>query len=193
MRISRCPPRSCPTESNSGGRPYSKGLVALYQGIDVPVLGDAGASEAGVTLGHGPRGTLRHLHSELNRLTFRAHHRPRYYETSAVISHNGEGVNSGGRNGCKGHRGDTYAHEGEGHHSRHEALQGWAGGVSPHGSYSCLFMVQMSTVRRLTMPATLKPAAVCHERTAGRRVLACDCSGLKSTLPPRPLLLPGAV
>src|SRR5262245_17269343 len=38
-----------------------------------------------------------------------------------------------------------------------------------------------------------KPAAVYHERTAGRRVPGCDVLGLKSTPQPTPLPRPAAV
>ena len=136
MRVSGRPTRGCPTESDRSCRPFPQGLVALYRGIDVPVLGRACAGEASAALGLGPRCTLRHLHSELNRLALHAHHRPRYNEVTAVVGHDGERVNGGGSNGCEGQRCDAYAHEAQDRDSRHEALQMLAGRLSKHGAHS---------------------------------------------------------
>jgi hypothetical protein len=54
MHVSGRPTRGCPTESDCSCRPFPKGLVALYRGIDVPVDIDDFLDEAWLSTDRHP-------------------------------------------------------------------------------------------------------------------------------------------
>ena len=107
--------QDCVTDSDSGSRPFLKGRPAVDRGMDFPVLGLAGAEEAGAALCHGSRGPLRYCHVEKCPLVLRACNRPRYYEMTAVIGEYSEEVNGVQRHPCKSQGGDINASKGQCH------------------------------------------------------------------------------
>ncbi len=93
MRIGGFPTRGCASYSDSGCRPFLKGLVALYRCMDFPVLGIACAGDERAALCHGPCCTLRHRHTQIRPLARSAPNRPCHNEVTAVVGDYGEGVN----------------------------------------------------------------------------------------------------
>ena len=104
MRIGGVSSRRRATYSDCGGGPVLKGLLALCRCMDFPLLGVAGAGDAGEALGHCSGVTLGYRHFQISSLPLSSRNRPRHNDVTAVVGHYGDRVNGVEDNPCEGQR-----------------------------------------------------------------------------------------